>query len=137
MYGDKGLEWQVASRDTAATTTRALPLGQSDLPVGDDGTTKDLSPYGGLFIVAIAREDLAEDFQLKLMQSDTEAGTYDALKEFPALTAAVAANTVLIKEPLPFGARNWLKWSLSAAKKLDIFATRDVDRWVNGMIPLA
>jgi hypothetical protein len=130
MYSDKFLEFSIASRDAAATATKALPLGQSDLA----GDTSGMGPYEGLFIFASAGEDLASGFTITMQHCDTQGGTYSTLIAFPATTAAVSAGGLLIKHPLPFNVKNWVKFTLSSAKKVNIIITRDVDKWINGLI---
>ena len=129
MYSDKNLEFVIASRDAAATTTKALPMGQGDLT----GDTSGMGPYSGLFIYITAAEALATAFAITMQHSDAQAGPYTTLIAFPALTGATPAGTVLVKHPVPFQVKNWVRFTLTAAKKLNIIITSDVDKAYPGL----
>jgi hypothetical protein len=93
-----------------------------------------MGPYEGLFIFASAGEDIASGFTLKMQHSDTEDGTFTDVVTFPATTSAKSVGDVLVKHPVPFGVKNWVRFSLSAAKKTNIILTRDVDKWIPGIV---
>jgi hypothetical protein len=131
MYSDKFLEFSIASRDAAATTTKALPMGQRDLALTPD--TAGMGPYGGLFIFASAGEDLATGFVITMQHADLEAGPFTTLITFPATTAAKAAGEVLVKHPVPFNVKNWVRFTLSTAKKVNILMTLDVEKPYPGL----
>jgi hypothetical protein len=130
MYSDKLLEFQIAERDTPAVTTRKLPMGQSDL----SGDTTGMGPNFGLWLYADAGEDLSPGFTLTLQHADTEAGPFEDLIAFPALTVPAPAGKVLVKMAVPREIKNWVQFALSDAVKLNIIFTVAVDKWVNGLV---
>jgi hypothetical protein len=130
MYGDKNLEFSVASRDAAATTTRALPMGQGDL----SGDTAGMGTYGGLFVYASAGEDIPIGLVITMQHSDKQNGTFESLATFPATTIVKSIGDELIKYPVPLNVKNWVRFTLSSAVKANIVMTTDVDKWINGLV---
>jgi hypothetical protein len=126
MYSDKHLEFMMAFRDAAATVTRELPMGQGDMT----GDTSGMGPYTGLFIFVSAGEDVDAGLEITMEHSDTQGGTYDTLIAFPATTDAKGPGQVIVKHPVPFNVKNWVRFTLSEEIKANILITRDVDkRW--------
>jgi hypothetical protein len=117
--------WFIKAKDTAATTTRAIPLGQGDL----SGDTSGMGPYQNLFWVVVAGAAGTAALTVKLQHSDTEGGTYTDLLSVTT-PATFAAGDTLAKLPVPFKAKNWLKVTLSAAKKIESFLVFGVDKGV-------
>ncbi|MDR1514084.1 MAG: hypothetical protein LBS45_00180 [Synergistaceae bacterium] len=136
MYSDKNLEFSIASRDAAATTTRALPLGQADLLPPTDG----MGPLGGLYLYVSAGESWAKPasgsvagFTVTLEHSDTKEGTFTTVIAFPEDRTDVAQGKVLVKHPVPHGIKNWVRFKFSAAKKMNALATLDAEKHYPGM----
>ena len=118
MILDKNLWFRKAS-EAAAAATRAVPLGQGDMT----GDTSGTGPYQNLYWVVRAGEAKGSGTSgvtVKLQHSDTESGTYTDL--LTVTTPATFANgALLVKQPVPFSAKNWLKVTLSAATKVESF----------------
>ena len=135
MYSDKCLEFSIASRDPAALVTRALPMGQGDLT----GDTSGMGPYSGLFVYSSAGEAVAAPAQnaagfiITMEHCDTKTGTFTAVIQFPEIRTAIAVGDVLIKHPVPFNIKNWVRFRLSAAKLINILITSDVDKAYPGL----
>jgi hypothetical protein len=139
MYGDKYLEFEIPSRDAAASTTRALPLGQAGLA----GDTSGMGPYEGLFALVIAHDSLPANFKATLETGDTKDGAFTAALASPPLAGAAGMGTVVMKMPLPFGVKNWLRFKkttvvegteTASTLKVTAVITRDVDKWLEGLI---
>jgi hypothetical protein len=130
MYGDLLLEFSVAGRDATAITTKALPMGQRDLT----GDTTGMGPYDGLFVFASAGEDINAGFSITMQHCDTQNGTFENLVTFPATTAIKAPGDVLVKHPVPFNVKNWVRFVLSSAVSASIVIVHNVDKWVNGLV---
>jgi hypothetical protein len=129
MYSDKFLEFSIASRDAAATSTKALPMGQGDLT----GDTTGMGPYGGLFIYVSAGETIASGFTVTMQHCDTETGTYATLLTFPATTEEKKARQVIVKHPVPFNVKNWVKFTFSSAKLVNALMALDVEKSYPGL----
>ena len=131
MYGDKNLEFSVANRDAAKLITKSLPLGQGDLT----GDTSGMGPYdGGLYIFVSAGEDVPAGLVITLQHSDSSNGAFSNLLTFPATSAVKPAGSVIVKQPVPPNIKNWVRFSLSSAVKLNIIFTPDVEKLVNGIV---
>ncbi len=107
--------------DTADSETRAICLAQSDLVAPTDG----MGPYEGLWLNVIAPEAVT-GLEVTLEHSDTETGTFAALASYPAKTAA--AGTVVLKAPVPFPCKNWLKLTFNKNAAVNAFLTAGVDK---------
>jgi hypothetical protein len=136
MYSDKNLEFSIASRDAAAATTRALPLGQADLAAPTDG----MGPLGGLYLYVSAGEAIAAPangntagFTVTLEHCDTKAGTFTTVIAFPEIRTAIAAGKVLVKHPVPQDIKNWVRFKFSAEKKMNALATLDAEKHYPGL----
>ena len=127
MYMDRNLEYERIGKDTAAATTRALPLGQADLaPLANAGTTADVSPDAQLYLMVVAGgSDVAAGKTFEFQHADTAAGTYATVQTFGPAPAA-GPGGVLIKAPCPQGLKNWTRVVKSDATPLNIFLTYDV-----------
>ena len=125
MILDKHLTF-VKGTDAAAAETRAICLTQNDLPAPNDG----MAPYDGLFLVVIPTEDGMAG-PVELQHCDAEAGTFEKLATFEAPPSYDdKAGSTLVKAPVPFPAKNWLKLKFSAAKKCNAFLTLGADKGV-------
>jgi hypothetical protein len=122
MILDKNL-WFAKASDPAATTTRAIPLGQADLT----GDTSGLGSYQDLFLVVNAGEAGMSALTVNLQHSDTENGTFDNLLSLPT-PATFAVGGHLVRTPVPFEAKNWVRVSLSNAMKIEAFLSYGVDK---------
>jgi hypothetical protein len=124
MIQDKNLIF-VKRADTPATTTRAIPMGQNDL----GGDTSGMGPYQNLYLVVMAGASGSAALTITLEHSDTEAGTYTTLATYTT-EATYAVGEYLVKEPVSFRAKNWLRVKLSAAEAVDAFLVYGVDKGV-------
>jgi hypothetical protein len=124
MILDKHL-WFAKASDTAAASTRAVPLGQGDLT----GDTSGTGPYQNLYWYVRAGQAGTAPVTVKLQHSDTQAGTYTDLLSV-ATPAAFANGALLAKMPVPFSAKNWLKVTLSSAMKIESFLAYGADKGV-------
>lgn len=115
----------VKGTDTPAAVTKAIPLGQNDLA----GDTSGLGPYGNFFLQVMAKADIPAGLIVAVEHADTETGTYGELIAFPA-APALTAGQVVIKSPLPFKVKNWVRLRLSSAVALYAFLTYGVDKGV-------
>ena len=123
-YGDKHLEFIVKGRDTPSTTTKALPMGQKDL----NGNTSGMGAYDGLFIYALAGEDIPVGFNITMQHCDAENGAFVDLIPFPKTTKVIPAGKEVVKHPVPFDVKNWVRFKLSSAVETTIVITIDVDK---------
>jgi hypothetical protein len=131
MILDKFLEFLMVSKgETSVTPTRELPMGQGDLA----GDTKGMGPYQGLFIVVTAANDVPAGLVVTVQDSDTEGGAYANVIAFPATTAVTKAGRDIIKHPVPFDIRNWVRFTLSSAEDVNIFMTTAVDKPYPGLL---
>lgn len=134
MYMDKFLTW-VKSTDAAATETKALPLSNPNLamqvgPLDNPGPkdTAGMGTYKGKsWIYVGAGEDVLAGFTLELQHADTETGTYSTLATYGPTTVDKVAGDTVFKIPVPMAVKNFVKFTLSTALKMDIFWTSDVD----------
>jgi hypothetical protein len=124
MIQDKNLVF-VKRTDTAATSTRAIPLGQSDL----GGDTSGMGPYQDMWFVVMSGHAGTAALTITLQDSDTETGTYTAVQSWTT-PATYAVGDYLVKAPVPFKVKNWLKVGLSTAKTVDAFLVYGVDKGV-------
>lgn len=123
MILDKHLIF-VNGKDPAAAETRAVCLAQADLT----GTTDGMGPYDGLFLVVTAADTIA-NLTVTLEHGDAKTGPFTALATYPAKTGLKAGN-VVVKAPIPFSAKNWLRVKLSSAAKVNAFLATGVDKGV-------
>ena len=107
--------------DGAITQTRAVCLGQSDLPAATDG----MAPYEGLWLTVRAYTD-ATNVAVTLQHCDTKDGTFEDLVSYPAVT--VGAGGKIIVAPVPFAAKNWLRLKFSSAVTVNALFTMGVDK---------
>lgn len=131
MYMDRFLEFERVGKDAPAVTTRALPMGQSDLvplPGLDPatGTTADVSPDSGLYFMAVAGpNDVAAGMTFELQHADKQAGPFAPVQKFgPA--AAAKPGEILVKAPCPQGLKNWVRVVKSASTPLNLCFTYNV-----------
>lgn len=110
------------SKDAAATTTRAIPLGQGDL----SGNTQGLTAYKSL-IVHVSALEAAASVTVTLETSDYEAGPYEVVHVWPAV-ANVKPGTLLVNDPMPWTARNWVRIKLSSAMKINAHLAEDTNK---------
>ena len=136
MYTDKCLEFSIASRDAAALTTTALPMGQSGLAAPTDG----MGPLGGLYIYVSAGEAIAAPssgsvagFSVTLEHCDTKDGAFAAVIAFPEDRTSIPAGKVLVRHPVPHGIKNWVRLKFSAAKKMNAVMTLDAEKHYPGL----
>ena len=111
------------SEDGAITNSRAICLTQNDLPFPNNG----LAPYEGLFLCVISGEDVS-GLTVTLEHSDSETGTFEALATYPPAT--VKEGEIIVKAPIPFKAKNWLRINLSSSARVHAFLTTGVDKGV-------
>ena len=121
MVLDKNLTFLTVD-DTPVTTTKAIPLGQKDVP----GDTKGMGPYGGLYLYVSAAEDIASQ-TVTLQTCDTETGTYEDVIAFPAKTG-VKAGDAIVRAPLPFEVRNYVRLAFSNTAKMYAGLVADVKK---------
>ena len=127
MITDKNL-WLMKRTDTAATTTRAVPLGQDDLTRWA-AETDGMGPYCGLWLNVVTPVDVAAGATITLQHSDEESGTFETVFTHTS-TAAAKANSWLAKMPLPFQVKNWIRVSFGAAGQYDVFLNMGPDKGV-------
>jgi hypothetical protein len=125
MIQDKNLIF-VKRADTPVVTTRAIPLGQGDL----GGDTSGMGPYQDLWLVVMAGAAGSAVVTITLQHSDTETGTYTALATYTT-PGTFAVGDTLVKAPVPFKTKNWLRVALSTAKAVDAFLVYGVDKGVD------
>lgn len=131
MILDKHLIF-VKNTDAAAAETRAVCLTQYDLPdhPGTGRPHNGMAPYDGLYLVVIAGEDGVAG-PVELQHSGEESGTFEKLATFDALpTYDNKSGSVMVKAPVPFPAKNWLKLKFAAAAKMYAFLTLGADKGV-------
>ncbi len=122
MILDKHLTF-LTPTDGAKTTSRAICLTQDDLSVPNNG----MAPYDGLYLCVIAAQNVS-NLSVTLEHCDTDTGTFSTLVSYPAVT--VKAGEVVIKAPVPFKAKNWLRVKLSSSSTVYAFLTTGVDKGV-------
>lgn len=83
--------------------------------------------YEGLYLSVFAGEDVRE-LVLTLENSETESGTYEKVVEYPSKT--VEYGELILKEPLPFRLKNWIRLKLSKEAKIYGFLSVGVDKGV-------
>ena len=110
------------SKDAAATTTRAIPLGQGDL----SGKTQGLTAYKSL-IVHISALEAAASVTVTLETADYKAGPYEVVHVWPAV-AGVKPGTLLVNDPMPWTVRNWVRLKLSSAMKINAHLAEDTNK---------
>jgi len=101
--------------DTAKTESPAIPLGQADL----EGNSRGIVPYQSLILHVVAGEDIGAGFTVTLSTSDTEDGTFDTVRVYDQLYQDVKAGMDIVNVALPWECRNWVKLTLSEAKKVN------------------
>ena len=109
-------------KDGAITETRAICLAQGDLPAPNDG----MAPYDGLFLTVSTYTEPVSGLAVTLQHCDTKDGTYEDLASYAAKDAG--AGEVVVKAPIPFAAKNWLKLTFSTAATVNAFITHGVDK---------
>jgi hypothetical protein len=126
MLTDKYLTF-MKSTDTAAAATRALPLGQNDLAAPTDG----MGPYDGFWLVLCSPSDVTGDSDLTvtLQSSDSQTGTYATAATYTVPTGTKAG--IVLKTPVPFTVKNWVKLGFSAASAFDAFMTLGVPKGID------
>lgn len=112
----------VRATDSPVTTTRAIPLGQSDL----EGNSKGLGAYQNLMLNVTTGENIAS-LGVTLETSDTETGTYEPVVTYPTQTGLSAGKTVVC-ERLPWNVRNWIRLTFTVAAKVNAHLTVDADK---------
>ena len=108
--------------DGAISETKALCLAQGDLASPNDG----IAPYSGLFLQVSTYTEPVSDLTVKLMHCDTKDGDYEEV--FTSSPKTAGAGEVIIKAPIPFKCKNWLKLEFSSASTLNAFLTHGVDK---------
>ena len=108
--------------DTAATTTKAIPIGQGDLA----GNTKGIGAYTELFLHVSAPAPIAS-LGVTLETSDTETGTYETAITYPTKTTIKAGDTI-VKARLPRNVRNWVRLKFTAAAAVNAHLAIDTDK---------
>ncbi len=109
-------------KDGAITETRAICLAQGDLPAPNIG----MAPYEGLFLTVSTYTEPVSGLAVTLEECDTKDGTFTTLASYPAKDAG--AGEVVVKAPIPFSAKNWLRLTFSTAAKVNAFITYGVDK---------
>lgn len=129
MYSDRLLEF-VLAKDAAATTTKALSLGQHDLmPRPGTTGTDGMGPYNGLFIyVGAGTAAIPAGLTINLQHADLRTGPWTTFKSIgPSQVIAQPGDRIFV-DPVPFDVKNWIRFTLSSAVQLNIIMTRDVDK---------
>ena len=108
--------------DGAITTSKEICLAQGDLPAPNIG----MAPYEGLFLTVSTYTTPVSNLDITLEDAETQAGPFTPLAVYPALTAG--AGEVIVKAPIPFKAKNWLRLTFSAASEVNAFITHGVDK---------
>ena len=108
--------------DGAITESKALCLAQGDLTAPNDG----MAPYDGLFIVVSSYTEAISGLSVTLQHCDTKDGTYEDVFSTPSKD--VEAGEVVVKAPIPFRCKNWLKLKFSTAALVNAFITHGVDK---------
>ena len=129
MILDKNLTLMKRS-DTASATTKAVPLGQDDLTTWSSETA-GMGPYCGLWLNVVTPVAVAAGATVSLQHSDEEAGPFSTVLTHTT-TDATPANSWIVKIPIPFNVKNWLRVSLGAAGAYDIFLNMGPDKGVIG-----
>jgi hypothetical protein len=124
MITDKYMRF-IRNTDTPVTTTIPLPFGQTDLPAPTDGS----GPYSGFWLVVSSPNPGVAAMTFTLESSDLEAGPYTTVATFTSRALTTNAGTIL-KVPVPFRVKNWVRVTASAALPLDIFFTIGVVKGV-------
>ena len=106
------------------TVSREIVLGQDDLAqVPNNG----MGPYEGLYLCVIAANKVT-NLTVTVEHSDIHGGTYSTLVTYPAKSAN--AGEFVVKAPLPFSAKNWLRLKFSSSVLVHSFLTTGVDKGV-------
>ena len=108
--------------DGAVTTSRAICLAQGDLPAPNIG----MAPYEGLFLIVSTYTTPVSNLVVTLEESETKDGTYEPLVVYPAVTAG--PGEIVVKSPVPFKAKNWLRLTFSAPANVNAFLSHGVDK---------
>lgn len=125
MITDKHLHWEFPAdgMNSSSATTRALPLGQVDLP--DDIT--DLGPYGRLFVVAVAWAEAPAGTTIAIETSNQESGgTWTQVAISEATTEVKRKGQRIAALKLPKEVDNWIRIVKSSNIAMSIMAARDV-----------
>ena len=109
-------------KDGAVTTSHEVCLAQGDLPAPNIG----MAQYEGLFLTVSTRTTPVTDLVVTLENSETRDGTYEPLVTYPAVSAG--PGEIIIKSPIPFKAKNWLRLTFSAAAEVNAFLSHGVDK---------
>ena len=114
----------IKGTDAPAATSRAVALGQADLT----GDTTGMGPYSDFFLQVNAAADAAS-LTVTLEHGDAAAGPFETLATYPEKTG-VKAGDVVVKAPVPFTAKNWVRVKLSEAVAVNAFLVMGVDKGV-------
>ena len=109
-------------KDGAVTTSHEVCLAQGDLPAPNIG----MAPYEGLFLTVSTRTTPVSNLVVTLEESETKDGTYEPLVVYPAVTAG--PGEIVVKSPVPFKAKNWLRLTFSAPANVNAFLSHGVDK---------
>ena len=109
-------------KDGAVTTSHEVCLAQWDLPAPNIG----MAPYEGLFLTVSTRTAPVSNLVVTLEESETKDGTYEPLVVYPAVTAG--PGEIVVKSPVPFKAKNWLRLTFSAPANVNAFLSHGVDK---------
>jgi hypothetical protein len=122
MILDKNLTFMQAG-DAAAATTKAIPLGAADMT----GDTTGMGPYSGLFlhVAAVAATTYGTPLVVTLQTCDTEAGTFEDVQSYGGVSATTAGQPI-VKAPVPFDVKNWVRLKFSEAVTVNAHLAADV-----------
>ena len=145
MYADK-FQTFVLATDPAATTTKALPMAQynlgDQLPILDAQagftTPKDTSGMASyvvnrLWVYCGAGEEIEDGFTLTLQHADQQSGPFTDLMTYGPTTVTKEPGDTVLQFPVPTEVKNWVRFVLSDALKVNIFYTPDIDKEINGL----
>lgn len=125
MITDKHLHWEnpADGLTAGAATTRALPLGQIDLPQN----ITDLGPYERLFVVAYAWDEAPVGTTIALETSNQETGgTWRQVAISEATTAIKTKGQRVAVIKMPKEVDNWIRVVKSSNIVMSIMAARDI-----------
>lgn len=123
MITDKNMTF-LKGTDAPVSVTKALPLGQGDL----SGDTSGMGPYAGLYVYVATRAALAS-LSVTLEHCDSADGAFKTLTAYPEVKEAKAGDAI-VKAPLPFSAKNWVRLKFDSAVSVDAMLLLGVDKGV-------
>jgi len=145
MYADK-FQTFLMGTETAVTLTRALPMAQynlgNQLPILDAQagftTPRDTSGMNSyivnrLWVWCGAAEVIPVGFTIIMKHADDEAGTFTNLMTQGPTTVVANPGDTVFQFPVPTEVKNWVRFQLSTAKKMNIFYTPDIDKEILGL----